>query len=73
MKIYYFNDETESVTIRIVHREGRNEVFHLPRQTGDVFEVYAPEGAVLYVKRWENRVVMLSYVAGDSDLLTRHV
>jgi hypothetical protein len=80
MKIYYFNDEKQPVTIQVngqlrppsINKYGdpQIEYFTLKPLEARVFEVDAPEGAIPYVKRWENRFVLLSYLQADSELLS---
>jgi hypothetical protein len=72
MEIYYLNDEEQSVTVRVngqlrpsvgnPYGEPQIEVHTLFPKEGRVFFVDAPENAVPYIKRWETRVVMLSYL-----------
>ena len=71
MYIEYINDESHPVTIRVNHQlqpslynphgEAKNEVFILKPQESKLFYIDAPEGSIPYVKRWENRVVLLTY------------
>lgn len=71
MKIYYLNDEHKPVTIQVngqlkpsptnPYGEPNIEYFILQSQEGRLFDIDAPEGAIPWVKRWENRVVLLSY------------
>jgi hypothetical protein len=80
MKIYYFNDEKQPVTIQVngqlrpsstnKHGDPQIEYFILDPLEARVFNVDAPEGSIPYVKRWENRFVLLSYLQADSELLT---
>ena len=64
MKIYYVNDESVPVTIRLIGPapECVNTYTTLRPQEGRMFEFDAPEGAVPYVKRWNNNIVLLSYI-----------
>ena len=72
MKIYYFNDEKQTVTVQVngqlrpsefnPHGEPSIEFFNLQPQEARTFIIDAPEGTIPYVKRWENRMVLLSYV-----------
>jgi hypothetical protein len=71
MKIFYLNDEHKPVTIQTIGQlrpsptnkfgEPTIEYFKLEPQESRVFEIDAPEGAMAYVKRWETRVVLLTY------------
>jgi hypothetical protein len=73
MKICYMNDETKAVRIQIVGMPNKDprvwdhvkEDVLYPQQT-KVFEFEAPEGAIPYVKRWDSRIVLLSYIAAES-------
>lgn len=68
MKIYYLNDETAPVTIRLIGPapEVANTFVTLAPQEGREFEVDAPEGAIPFVKRWDNRTILLSYIQRHS-------
>jgi hypothetical protein len=81
MKIYYFNDEKQPVTIQVngqlrpsatnKYGDPQIEYFTLKPLEARVFDVDAPEGSIPYVKRWESRMVLLSYLQADSELLSR--
>ena len=64
MKIYYMNDESIPVKIRLIgpQPDVENTLITLQPQEGQTFEFYAPEGAIPYVKRWSNNTVLLSYI-----------
>jgi hypothetical protein len=62
MKVYYFNDELYSVKIRVISKDGDNELRDLAPQESGLFEVHVPEESVLFVKRWDNRIVLLSHI-----------
>lgn len=72
MKLYYFNDEKSTVTVQVngqlrpsefnPYGEPSIEFFTLQPQEARTFFIDAPEGSIPYVKRWENRMVLLSYV-----------
>ena len=80
MKIYYFNDEKQPVTIQVngqlrpsatnKYGDPQIEYFTLNPLEARVFDVDAPEGSIPYVKRWESRMVLLSYLQADSELLS---
>lgn len=57
MKIFYMNDETKPILVRI---QGKDPVTLQPQQSR-TFQFDAPEGAVPFVKRWDNHIVLLSY------------
>ena len=71
MEVFYYNDEHEEVNIQV---NGKIQADGLPRveyrtlqpQTGEIFNVDAPEGAILHIKRWERRIVLLSYIPAES-------
>lgn len=75
MKIFYMNDENQNVTVQTVgqlkasptnpHGEPTIEYFQLKPQEGRLFEIDSPEGSIPWVKRWENRIVLLSYVSSQ--------
>lgn len=72
MKLYYMNDEKSSVVIQVngqlrpsefnPHGEPSIEFFTLQPGEARTFFIDAPEDSIPYVKRWENRLVLLSYV-----------
>ncbi len=68
MKIYYLNDESLPVQIRLIAKNGDNTFVTLQPQEGKVFEIEAPESALPYVKRWDNRTVLLSYIDASAAL-----
>jgi hypothetical protein len=65
MKIVYLNDETSSVCVRVIGQTINTTETVNPQQIR-VFELDAPEGAVPYVKRWDNHIVLLSYMRMES-------
>lgn len=71
MKIYYLNDESQPVTIRLLGKAPNyhdNTYVTLQPQEGRVFEIEAPESALPYVKRWDNRMILLSYIDASAAL-----
>ena len=67
MEVYYYNDEHHAVTVQVnsqIQSDGlpKIEYFTLEPQNGDIFLIDAPDGAILHVKRWERRIVLLSYI-----------
>ncbi len=62
MKIFYFNDDKVDVTVRVIDVKGNNTLTTLSPLKAQTFEFDAPEGAVPYVKRWSNNIVLLSYI-----------
>lgn len=76
MEIYYFNDEQKPVTVQVngqVRPDPNNkygsptiDYFTLQPQQGKLFFVDAPEGSIPWVKRWETRVVLLTYLGPES-------
>lgn len=75
MNIYYLNDEKHVVTIQVngqlrpsptnPYGEPTIDVFRLQPQEGKMFFVDAPEGAIPWIKRWETRVVLLTYIRAE--------
>jgi hypothetical protein len=67
MKIFYFNDEQKDVTVRVLDDRfdpmtGEGDIYTtLSPASGQVFEVQAPAGSVLYVKKWKD-LVLISYI-----------
>lgn len=57
MKIYYFNDETESVYIAINGLYNQEE---LRPMTGKLFDIPGSENGLAFVKRWDNRTILMS-------------
>jgi hypothetical protein len=79
MKVYYMNDEQKDITVRIIdltfsHTGGDNSHLYIRLQSCEsrVFDLQVPEGAVLYVKKWKD-AVLLSYIeaAGLAQLEPR--
>ena len=64
MKIYYLNDESAPITVRLIGAspECKNTYVQLQPQEGRTFEFAAPEGAIPFVKQWDNHIVLLSYI-----------
>jgi len=65
MKIFYNNDENQIVTVRLIGPapDCTNSYIPLKPQEGKVFEIpHAPPGSIPYVKRWDNRTILLSYI-----------
>lgn len=68
MKIYYLNDETAPVMIRIIGPAPLcdNTYITLAPQEGREFEIDAPQDSIPFVKRWDNRTILLSYIKKHS-------
>lgn len=62
MKVCYLNDESVQVKVRITNQDGDNEHPTLSPHEMKVFEVHAPEGLVLFVKKWGNHIALLSHM-----------
>lgn len=63
MKIYYVNDESVPVTIRLLGKAPNyhdNTYVTLQPQEARMFEIESKEGQIPYVKRWDNRTILLS-------------
>lgn len=79
-KIYYLNDESKRVVVKVMdssfdHVTGKGELMYaLQAGEGRTFELDIPEESILFVKKW-NDMVMISYVyspvhvRSDGDLL----
>lgn len=69
MKIYYLNDENSPVTIRLIGPapDCTNTYVQLQPQEGRTFEIEAPPGSIPFVKRWDNRTILLSYMQAPSS------
>jgi len=74
MQIYYMNDESQNITVRVLHGLSKlgdgsldEEFFTLEPQCAKLFTVRAPEGFIPYLKRWNSRLVLLTHV--DPSLL----
>jgi hypothetical protein len=70
MKIYYLNDESAPVVIRLLGKAPNyhdNEYVTLQPQEGRVFEIEAPPDSIPYVKRWDNRMILLSYMPAQTS------
>lgn len=70
MKIFYMNDELEPITVRVNHQiiagEMKDDCFILQPKEMKIVEIDAPPLSIPYVKRWENRVVLLSYLPAEA-------
>jgi hypothetical protein len=76
MKVYYLNDESQPVLIQVngqlrpsdvnPYGEPSVEYFTLQPREARVFEIDAPENSIPYVKRWETRKVLLTYISCDA-------
>jgi hypothetical protein len=74
MKVYYFNDEKVPVHIKVQSvPTGEGPTYNdnikynlLEPQEGRMFEMTVPEGSIPYIKRWENRIVLISYLPAES-------
>jgi hypothetical protein len=71
MKIYYLNDETDDLRVRVLHGilpngECDDEYFTLRPHEGRMFSVRAPEGAAPYMKRWDYRLILLTFLPAES-------
>jgi hypothetical protein len=79
-KIFYLNDESKRITVKIMDRSfdhvtGKGELlFSLQPAEGKTFELDIPDDAILFVKKW-HEMAMISYVyfpvhvRPDEDLL----
>ncbi len=61
MKIYYFNDRDTPAQVHLNFLAGHSH--QLNPQRGAFFEFDAPDGAVPYVKVWENNQVYVSFMS----------
>ncbi len=80
MKVYYVNDEQRPVTVQVNHHfvfdknnphlQPKIEYVTLKSCESRTFESEAPEGAIPYVKKWPNQV-LLTYLTVEAaeDLL----
>jgi hypothetical protein len=71
MEIFYLNDEHQPVTIQVNNKlmsDGNLciDYFTLQPQEGKLFNIDAPAGSIPYVKRWETRIVLLTYLPAES-------
>lgn len=70
MKIYYLNDESKPVMIRLIGKAPNyheNTYVTLQPQEGRLFEIESTEGQVPFVKRWDNRTILLSSMDAPSS------
>jgi hypothetical protein len=75
MKVYYFNDEKIPITIQVNSCSSKGystDYVRLKPLEGKVIEFDAPEGSIPYIKRWETRQILVSYLRADSELLLSH-
>ena len=61
MKVYYVNDESIAVSIRVLGKDMNESFTLLLPQEGKIFEFEAPTDAVPYIKRWNNNMILISY------------
>jgi hypothetical protein len=63
MKCYYLNDTKLPVTIRTIGPapDCHHTFTELQPQEGRLFDIIAPDRAVMFVKRWDNGITLLSY------------
>lgn len=73
MKIYYMNDESVTLTVQINSMPDPDPTVwkhvnyeKLAPQEGRLFEFEAPEGSIPYVKRWNNHIVLLTYISAEA-------
>ena len=65
-KIFYMNDETKHVTVKVMdksfdHVTGHGDTLTMLRPAeGRMFELDIPENSVIYVKKWAE-MVLISY------------
>lgn len=71
MKIYYFNDESVSVVIRLLGKAPNyeNTYITLQPQEGRMFEIESREDQIPFVKRWDNRTILLSSMDAPTENL----
>jgi len=68
MKVYYMNDEKVPVTVQVNGKpKNTPEWDHIKYerfqpQEGRVIEFDAPEGSIPYIKRWETRQILITYI-----------
>lgn len=69
MKLYYFNDEKQHVTVKVMDLSydyvnidaNSNNLCQLGPAEGRTFDLTIPDGSILWIKKWPG-IVMLSYV-----------
>jgi len=77
MKVYYFNDENVPVTIQVNNWQrdpmkwDHIEYVTIQPQNAKLIILDAPEGSIPYLKRWETRQTLLTYLPASSELLSR--
>lgn len=62
MKVFYLNDETITVKVRTIDKDGESKYTTLAPQESKVFEVYVPEESALFVKRWDSNIILLTCI-----------
>ena len=62
MKVYYFNDERKDIVIQVQSQTVQSEYITVPAGQGKILELDAPEGSIPFVKRWETRQCLVSYL-----------
>lgn len=69
MKVYYFNDESLSVQVRLIDRNGNNTFHRLPAHTGETFTVDVPADrkAIPFIKRWNDYTILISYMIESNN------
>jgi hypothetical protein len=74
MKVYYFNDENRPLNIKVqpmptgeVPMQDVNIEYHLLEpQKGQMFEFTAPEGSIPYIKRWNQFILLITYLPAEA-------
>ena len=64
MKMCYFNDEKNKITVKVLDTQGDAYYTLEPARMG-VYEVDMPEDSVPFIKKWMG-MVMLSYTKSDN-------
>lgn len=66
MKVYYFNDENEEVTVHVNSLKGEGTI--LKPANGMTFEIDLPNNDIDYIpfiKRWYYGIVLITYIEED--------
>jgi hypothetical protein len=62
MKVLYFNDESKDITVHVIGQTA-NYFDKLAPQECKLYELDAPVDAIFWVKKWDQQVILLSWVS----------
>ena len=66
MKVYYFNDESTDLIVRVQDMVNNTYGYILHPQRGQLFEFVAPDGSIPFIKKWNNSILLITYLPAES-------